>query len=308
MQGGYPNLDGDGAPGTRPVEAARSRVAALAIWTGPVTPEPLGGGITNHNFVVADAGRRVVVRVGEDIAVHNIVRATELAASRAAHAAGVAPAVLHAEPGVLVFDWLEARPLTAEDVADPANLDRLAALLRRCHREIPRHFRGPAPFFWVFQVVRDYAHRLRDEGSRYAGDLPRLVAAAEVLEAAVGPVEIVFGHNDLVPGNILDDGDRLWLVDWEYAGFDTPLFDLGGLASNAEMPEALRTDLLAAYYGRAPDAGLLRGFAAMTAASLLRETLWSMVSERHSTIDFDYAGYTSENRRRFEAAWEAFGG
>jgi thiamine kinase-like enzyme len=85
----------------------------------------------------------------------------------------------------------------------------------------------------VFQVLRDYGHVLREGGSAHLPDLPRLAAAAERLEAAVGPVEIVFGHNDLLPANLIDDGDRLWLVDWEYAGFNSPLFDLGGLASNA---------------------------------------------------------------------------
>jgi thiamine kinase-like enzyme len=289
-----------------PVEVAAARAAGLGIWSGPVTPEPLGGGITNLNFIVEDAGRRYVVRIGGDIPAHNIVRSAELAASRAAHAAGLAPAVRHWEPGVLVLDYVEARAFGPADVRDPGNLGRLADLVRRCHREIPRHFRGPAPMFWVFQVLRDYGHLLREGGSRHLPALPRLLAAAEALEAAVGPVEIVFGHNDLLPANILDDGSRLWLVDWEYAGFNAPLFDLGGLASNAEMPPELREALLAQYHGRPPDDALCRRFAAMTAASLLRETMWSMVSEIHSGLAFDYAGYTAENLARFEAAWAAF--
>lgn len=281
-----------------------ARAAALPIWTGPVTPEPLSGGMTNANFVVSDAGRRYLVRIGGDIPEHMISRAFEHEASRAAHAAGLAPAVRHAGDGVLVTDFVDGRTLTAEDVRDPANRDRLAALVRRCHTEIPRHWRGPAPIFWPFQVIRTYAGTLADGGSRY--DLAPLAAAAEVLERATGPVEIVFGHNDLLPANLIDDGTRLWLVDWEFAGFNSPLFDLGGLASNAAMGAGDRAALLAAYYGRAPDADLLRRAAAMTAASLLRETMWSMVSELHSTIDFDYAAYTAENRARFDAAFEEF--
>ena len=78
------------------------RARALPIWSGPVDPQPLGGGITNVNFLVEDAGRRVVVRIGDDIPVHGVMRFNELAASRAAHAAGVSPAVVHAEPGALV--------------------------------------------------------------------------------------------------------------------------------------------------------------------------------------------------------------
>ena len=64
---------------------------------------------------------------------------------------------------------------------------------------------------------------------------PDLLARAARLEAAVGPIEVVFGHNDLLAANFIDDGQRLWLVDWEYAGFNSPLFDLGGLASNSEL-------------------------------------------------------------------------
>jgi thiamine kinase-like enzyme len=291
---------------TAALEAACRRAAELPIWSGAVDPQPLGGGITNLNFRVTDAGRDYVVRVGGDIPAHNIVRSAELAASRAAHAAGLSPMVRHWEPDVMVLDFIEARTFEAEDVRDPANLDRLSELLRRCHYEIPRHFRGPAPIFWVFQVVRDYAHRLREGAGPHAAALPGLLAAAGELEAAVGPVEIVFGHNDLLPANILDDGHRLWLVDWEYAGFNAALFDLGGLASNAGMTPAEVEALLAAYHGRPTDSVLLRRAAALTAASLLRETMWSMVSEATSTLDFDYAAYTAENRARFDAALAAF--
>jgi thiamine kinase-like enzyme len=281
---------------------ARMRAAALPIWSGPVEPEPLGGGITNTNFLVEDSGRRCVVRIGGDIPVHQISRSAELAASRAAHAAGVSPAVLHAEPGVLVLDYVEARTFAPSDVRDPGNLDRLVELVRRCHREIPRHFRGPAPIFWVFQVLRDYSHTLREGGSRHWPRVPALLAEAEALERAVLPVEIVFGHNDLLAANILDDGRRLWLVDWDYAGFNSPLFDLGGLASNSELPDGLRDEMLALYFGKPVDDALRRRSAAMTAASLLRETMWSMVSEIHSTLAFDYAAYTAENLARYEAA------
>jgi hypothetical protein len=75
------------------------RAAGLPCWSGPVAPEPLSGGITNVNFVVADKGNRFFVRIGEDIPVHGILRINELAATRAAEAAGVSPEVVYAEPG-----------------------------------------------------------------------------------------------------------------------------------------------------------------------------------------------------------------
>ncbi|MGD9501670.1 MAG: phosphotransferase [Methyloceanibacter sp.] len=283
-----------------------ARVAALPIWSGRVKPTPLAGGITNQNFKVEDGGRRYVVRVGHDILVHGVVRTTELAASRAAHLAGLSPEVVHAEPGILVLDFIDGRTYTAEDIRDPANLERLIDMVRRCHHDIPKFLRGPAAMFWVFHVVRDYGHTLREGQSLHLALLPDLLARADRLEAAVGPIEVVFGHNDLLAANFIDDGKRLWLVDWEYAGFNSPLFDLGGLASNSELPREQAERALALYFGKPVDDDLRRRAAAMTAASLLRETMWSMVSEIHSTVDFDYGAYTAENLRRFEAAYAAF--
>ena len=282
---------------------ARSRVARLPCWRGPVEPQALGGGITNVNFVVADNGQKYVARVGDDIRVHQVMRFNELAASRAAHAAGIAPEVVHAESGVMVMRHVDGKTLTPEDVRERSTLQRLVPLLRRCHHELPRHLRGPVLAFWVFHVVRDYGHTLREGNSRSADRLPDLLHKAEQLEKQVGAVELVFGHNDLLAANLIDDGTNLWLIDWEYAGFNSPLFDLGGLASNNELDAAAEAWLLAAYFGRPPDADLWRRYRAMKCASLLRETMWSMVSEIHSTLDFDYVAYTEDNLARFERAW-----
>src|SRR4029079_13985799 len=166
-------------------ESALARVAALAIWPRRVAPVPLAGGITNQNFKVEDRGRRYVVRVGDDILVHGVVRATELAASRAAYFTGLSPAVVHAEPGILVLDFIEGRTFTPEDVRNPANLERLVDMVRRCHHDIPQYLRGPATMFWVFHVLRDYGHTLREGSSRYVVQLPDLLARAARLEVAV---------------------------------------------------------------------------------------------------------------------------
>jgi thiamine kinase-like enzyme len=285
---------------------ALRKAATLACWRGKVEPEPLGGGISNHNFLVEDGGTRFMVRIGDDVEVHNVLRRFELAASRAAHAAGISPEVVHVEPGAIVFRFIEGRTLTPAEVRDPAMLGRVLPLVRRCHLVIPKHFRGPAPFFWVFQAIRDYAQRLRQDRSRMVPELPRLLAAADKLEEAIGPIELVFGHNDLLAANLIDDGARLWLVDWEYGGFNSPLFDLGGLASNNELTPEQEDWLLEGYYGAPVTAQLRRRYAAMKCASLLREAMWSMVSELHLTVDFDYQAYTAENLRRFEAALAAF--
>lgn len=280
--------------------------ASLSFWSGPVEPEPLPGGLTNTNFVVHDNGRKYVVRIGGDIKVHGIVRSIELAASQAAAAAGISPIIVHTEPGAMVMDFIEGRTLTPDDIRDESNLARLIRLVRHAHRDIPRFFRGPAPMFWAFQVIRDYTHTLEDGESHYLPMLVRLLDAADRLETAVGPIELVFGHNDLLAANFIDDGTRLWLVDWDYAGFNSPLFDLGGLASNSSLSAVQMDRLLELYFERPLDDTLRRKAFAMKAASLLRETMWSMVSEIHSRLPFDYTVYTHENLVRFEAALAEF--
>src|SRR5262249_5426360 len=158
-----------------------ARVRALTCWSGAVEPEPLTGGITNKNFVVQDRGQRFVVRIGDDIPVHQVMRFNELAASKAAALAGLSPGILHHEPGAIVFAFIEGKTLAAEDVRHRPMLERILPLLRRCHREMPRHIRGPALMFWVFHVLRDYAGTLRDGNSQRVPELPRLLRIAEEL-------------------------------------------------------------------------------------------------------------------------------
>ena len=287
---------------------ARERAAALPIWKGPVQPQPLSGGITNVNFVVEDSGQKYVVRVGADIPEHQVMRFNELAASRAAAAAGISPAVVYAASGVLVLEFVEGNTLEPEDLRSRTMLARVLPVLRACHREVPKHLRGPVLSFWVFHVLRDYAHTLRAGNSRMINQLSELLMAAETLEQAVGNIELVFGHNDLLAANFIDDGEKIWLIDWDYAGFNSPLFDLGGLASNNELTADDEQWLLETYYQRPLDDQLQRRYQAMKCASLLREAMWSMVSEIHSELDFDYQAYTAENLQRFQMAWQAFNG
>ena len=203
-----------------------ARVARLSCWRGRVTPEALGGGLSNKNFTVADGGQKFVVRLGVDVPEHNLLRRTEIQCARAAAEAGFSPDLVHVEPGALVFRFIEGRTFTPEDVRQDANLARIVALVRRIHDTMPRFISGPPPLFWVFHAIRDYARGLVAGGSRLAEDMARLLSFAEELERAVGPVELKFGHNDLLAANLIDDGERLWLIDWEYGGFNSPLFDL----------------------------------------------------------------------------------
>lgn len=285
-----------------PPASAADRVRALACWSGPVTPEPIPGGLSNANFLVEDGGRRFVVRVADDIPEQQILRFNEVACHRAAEAAGLAPALVHAEPGILVSAHIPSRTLTSDDLRDPAMLARIVPLLRRAHEGVKRHLRGPVLGFSCFHAIRDYLHRLAADPLSGDLDLAEFAATANRCEALLGPQPVTVAHNDMMPGNFLDDGARLWLIDWEYAGLSTPLFDLANLSSNNDIPDAEERLILALYYGAPADAALWRQYRALHTACCLREALWSRVSERLARVDFDFAGYTALNLDRYAAA------
>ncbi|UCH22919.1 MAG: phosphotransferase [Deltaproteobacteria bacterium] len=287
-------------------ENARAKAANLEFWTSPVEPEPLGGGITNTNFIVSDRNERFVVRIGDDIPIHGVMRFNEIAAARAAHAAGISPEIVYHADGVFVMRFIEGQTLTEPEVREHQNLARILPLIQTCHTEIPKYFQGPALVFWPFHVCRNYIHTAREGHSRMMDSLPRLLDINEELENTVAEIKLVFGHNDLLAANFIDDGKRLWLLDWDYAGYNSALFDLANLSSNSELSAEQEDWMLETYFQQPVTARLRHRLAAMKCVSLLRETLWSIVSEIHSTLDFDYMAYTTKNLTRFERAYKAF--
>lgn len=283
-----------------------AKVANLACWSGPVTPVVLTGGLTNTNFVVEDGNAKYVVRVGTDMPEHLILRFNELAAARAAEKIGLSPPVVHAEEGVMVMRFIEGRTLAEDDLRDPQTLERVIPLVKQCHRDLDTELQGPVLAFWPFHVIRCYARTLRERHSRMTGELPRYLEIAAHLEKASSPTEVAFCHNDLLAANFIDDGTRMWLLDWDYAGYNSPMFDLGGLASNNRLSEPLERHLLEAYFERPLNDATWQRFLAMKCTSTLRESMWGMVSELYSDIDVDYEAYTRDNLDRFEHAWAQF--
>ena len=288
-------------------EDAAARVAALAIWSGRVDPLPLAGGITNQNFTVEDRGRRYVVRVGERYpgswrgARERAGREPRGAfggsqsrrgARRAGHSGPRFRRGTHLHAGGRAQSGKSRAPGRHGAAVSP----RRSAISARAWRDVlgvPRRAR-----------LRAHAARSQQPARRSAAgssrSAPRGSKPPSVRSRWCSATTICLRQTSSMTGK------RLWLVDWEYAGFNSPLFDLGGLASNSELSPEQAEQALSLYFGRPVDDDLRRRAAAMTAASLLRETMWSMVSEIHSTVDFDYAAYTAENLRRFEAAYADF--
>ena len=285
-------------------DKALERATGLPCWRDAVVPQPLGGGLSNYNFVVEDAGVKYVARIGGDMPMHNVMRFNEQACGRAAAAIGIAPAQVYAEADALVMAFIEGRVFDAAQVRD--NIARILPPVKELHQAGTRTVRGPVLGFSVFHLVRHYQKLLAEGDCRSAAQLPRLMEIAGQLEAAVGAVELALCHNDLLAANFIDDGERIWVIDWEHAGFNTPLFDLANIASNSVFPEALEREMLACYYGAPADPVLWRRYKALRAASHQREAMWSMTAEIYSELDEDYVAYTEKNLDDFNRAYAEF--
>ena len=279
-----------------------NKIKSLPIWKNLENIEPLEGGITNLNFLVSDSGSKSVVRLGSDIPEHLVYRSNEIIVSEAAYQIGVSPKLIYNEPGVLVLEFIESKTLEPKTVRE--NLNKIGPIIRKIHDEIPNKLSGQPQIFWVFYVIKYYSNYLLNNNSSHISLIPSLLKKAEKLEKLSSPREIVFGHNDLLAANFLDDGSKIWVVDWEYGGFNDPLFDIGGLSSNNDLDENLENEVLEMYFKEKPSKDLIIKYNAMKTASLLRETMWSMVSEITSKIEFNYAEYTSDNLKKFEESFD----
>ena len=279
-----------------------NKIKSLPIWKNLENIEPLEGGITNLNFLVSDSGSKSVVRLGSDIPEHLVYRSNEIIVSEAAYQIGVSPKLIYNEPGVLVLEFIESKTLEPKTVRE--NLNKIVPIIRKIHDEIPNKLSGQPQIFWVFYVIKYYSNYLLNNNSSHISLITSLLKKAEKLEKLSSPREIVFGHNDLLAANFLDDGSKIWVVDWEYGGFNDPLFDIGGLSSNNDLDENLEIEVLEMYFKEKPSKDLIIKYNAMKTASLLRETMWSMVSEITSKIEFNYAEYTSDNLKKFEESFD----
>jgi thiamine kinase-like enzyme len=265
---------------------------AARLWPGrQVELEPLGGGITNRNFKISVGGELLVLRIGgKDTSLLGIDRRAEHAASLMAGELGVGPEVVaFVEPeGYLVTRFIDGKPIPAHEMPIAAVAQTLALV----------HGAPPIPSrFDAFRVVEAYRRTAEEHGVEIPVAYEHAKAWADEIEASLGPRPLRPCHNDLLNANFIDDGERLRIVDWEYAGMGDPFFDLANFAVNHELDEAGERKLLEAYYGaaRPDDLDLLRRMRFM---SDFREAMWGVVQQGISDLDFDFVAYADEHFER----------
>jgi thiamine kinase-like enzyme len=280
-------------------------VETLPFWTGPIKIWPLAGGVTNRNFGVQQGdGQRFAVRLGQDLPQHGVMRFNEQAAARAAAKAGISPRIFYTAPGVMISRLLPGRSLTTEEVRLPENFYRIVALIQRCHTGMAPYLTGPLLAHWVFHLNRSYAAALEQSRSPLVPELPRLQALNDALERRVGKIDLAFTHNDLVAANIFDDGVRLWLLDWDFAGFNAPLFDLANVSANNNFFPSEDAALLETYFETPATTEIFAPFRAFKCASLLREAFAGAVNAPPAN---DFSMAMRENLSRLEVALTELG-
>jgi thiamine kinase-like enzyme len=280
--------------GGPPAITLRAAIEALTPVLGAPESEPvrLEGGITNRNYRLRWGGRDCVLRLpGKETALLGIDRATERDATRAAR--GIAPEVLAFEPRLecLVTSFIAGRAVEAAELRGPL-LEEVAAALRSIHAG-PRLGYAFSP--WQ-RVARYRATAVRRQLALPPG-FDEVSAAAARISAALGERPSAPCHNDLLTANFMHDGERLRILDWEYAGQGDPCFDLANLASNNELDDAGEERLLEAYFGavRPEQLAALRLLRLMAA---FWEAMWGVVQTAVSELDFDFGAYAAEHLER----------
>lgn len=277
-----------------------SRVEEMVerVWPGRAAQiEVLGGGITNRNFkVTLDDGEYVLRIGGKDTELLGIDRRAEHEASLAAAAVGVGPEVVaFIEPeGYLVTRFLEGDVVAPEAIREPEPLRRVAQSLRAVHAGPPIPAR-----FDSFRVVEAYASTAAAHGIAVPDAFDRNHETSARIERARGPVPERPCHNDLLTANFIDDGNRIRIVDWEYAGMGDVFFDLANFSVNNGLSAEESTELLRTYFGevRPNDE---RALTLMRFMSDYREAMWGVVQQALSDLDFDFRAYADEHFERLE--------
>jgi thiamine kinase-like enzyme len=257
--------------------------AVRRLWPGrEVAVELLGGGITNHNFKVVADGETLVLRIGgKDTALLGIDREHEHEAAVNAARLGIGPEVVRFESGCLVTRFVEGEI----GQAPPGEVGRL---LRRLHGGSPIRSR-----FDSFRVVETYAETAAAHGVAIPPEYERACGLARTIEASRRGAPAVPCHNDLLSANFIADGDRLWIVDWEYAGMGDAFFDLANFAVNNGLEEDGERELLEAY-----GSSDVSALTAMRFMSDFREAMWGVVQQGISELDFDFADYAAQHFER----------
>lgn len=266
------------------------------------TVSELSGGLTNRNLLVGEGEKKYVARISSNSsALLSIDRESEYENSKIAAGVGIAAPVLDYLPGqgLLVIGFLEGRSYSAIDVA--ANLSRIAQSCRILH-SAPAFVRD----FNMFDIQKSYLSIVQERGFRlpsdyldFADQMGQMQKALKILDEGTVPC-----NNDLLPGNFIDDGEKVWIIDYEYSGNNDPCFELGNIWAEAFLELDQLEELVLAYYGSDRPEKLARAWLQALLAKY-GWTLWASIQSSISELDFDFWSWGMEKYQLAQAEFSS---
>ncbi|HMU92291.1 MAG TPA: choline/ethanolamine kinase family protein [Anaerolineales bacterium] len=269
-------------------------VSKMEAWKGrDVSIEHLSGGLTNTNYKVHVDGRPFFIRVpGEGTELLAIDRNNEYHNSRAAANAGVAPQILHHFPeySVMVLEFLNGKTMSKDSLNQKGMPARMAQSIKKLHAG--ERFLTD---FNMFRLTEYYLRLCKERDIKIPdGYLDRLGTVALIEKAmSVNQLATVPCNNDLLAENYIDDGNQLWLIDYEYSGNNDPTFELGNTCQEMQFNDEQIREVCAAYFGDVSPAMIAR----MKLNMIMSDVgwgLWAAIQEKISTIEFDFWGWALE--------------
>ena len=281
-------------------------IPLLAGYGGPV--ERLGG-LTNRVYRLGGNCLRMPGKGTEEY----INRANEAVAAREAAKAGVSPEVLYfdARTGVMVTRFVDG----AETMSPETFRLRAGAPGRAGQAFRKLHDSGAVfPFrFELFAMIDGYLKVLSTKDVALPDGYHDVVREADQsVRAALAAHELPLAacHCDPLCENFLDTGDRMWIVDWEYAGMNDPMWDLGDLSVEAKFDASQEEEMIRAYFGREPSASERGRIVIYKAMCDLLWTLWGLIQLANANPADDFWAYANGRFSRCKAMMEtaAFSG
>lgn len=250
--------------------------------------DAIGGGLSNRNFRIHTKVQQFIVRIAAENTMLGHDRQREHEAISRAEAHGIAPKLVNfiLPQGHMISHYKsEARTLSRADMNDAGMLDRIAALLKKVHALAPI-----SKSFDPYQDIRRWHSARQSRALPIPSRLPNLLSRVGEVEVARADVAKVLCHNDPYHPNFLDDG-QLWLIDWEFAGMNDPMYDLAGVAY--PIDRASRMQLLQSYYGDDGKAHI-NDLEDVIAVFICWNVFWCLVQTTTSDLDHDYQKFAED--------------
>lgn len=260
----------------------------IPFFVDEIQITPLIGGLTNINYRVDTSNGSFMMRVSDKSSeLLGINRENERTNTDKAYQAGISPSVKFFLPSenVLVMDWIEGKTLKVDDFHTQQDiLPRVAETIKKLHQSAP--FQGN----FNFPNIRKQYLKIILENGYF---MPDGVLEVEPLlleienKLAAEPENWVSCHNDLVAANFMDDGEKIWLIDFEYASFNEPSFDIGNFAAETGLNDAQLTVFCDIYWGEHLPSKIAR---ARTCSIITRSlwVLWSCIQDAVSPINYGF--------------------